>query len=167
MNVITVIQPYAHLIALPESEKYHKRVENRSWALPVSLLGKPLAIHAAKARRYGGEAVEDIAEDYGVDGRDLVFGAILAVSIPMGLARIDIFPERRVEVVWGEVPEWVRMHRHSEGPFGLVLSQIRPLPEPLPWKGQQGIWQVPDEAIVQAIADGTPELRMAGVEDLG
>ena len=31
MNAITIIQPFAHLITLPESHPQHKRCENRTW----------------------------------------------------------------------------------------------------------------------------------------
>jgi hypothetical protein len=39
----------------------------------------------------------------------------------------------------------VRDHEHTEGPWGIVFANIRKLPEPIPCRGAQGLWNVPEQ----------------------
>lgn len=125
MKALTVCQPYAALIASGE-----KRVENRPW--PTAYRG-PLAIHAGKNRKYLR------ADD---DTTDMVFGAIVAVATLEAC-----FEYRRRESFVLEFPhyEWVLDHEHTEGPWCWILGDVGHLVEPLPCRGQLGLFDVPFE----------------------
>jgi hypothetical protein len=128
MKAITVIQPYAHLIATGV-----KRVENRTWNC---YLRGPIAIHAGKAQKYGGEPVSDIAHSYGVDPTAMTFGAVVAVAEVIACVR-------KQDVDFGHVPagmDWLRTHEHMEGPWGIVLANVRRLVRPVPCQGSQLLW---------------------------
>lgn len=147
MKALTICQPYATLICLPESDPRHKRVENRTW--PTRHRG-PLAIHAGKSLAWLDH--EDAADVFEV----MPFGAIVGVAELVGcfgvtLARVGKGRGRKLVPVapadalatW----PWLRGHRHVEGPVCWVLQNVRPLARPVPWKGRQGLWDVPDEVL--------------------
>jgi hypothetical protein len=153
VKALTIIQPFAHLICLPECYPMHKRVENRTWPPPKSAVGTTIAIHAGMAKRYGGECVFDIAvEEYKLDAAQLVFGAVVAVATLSGVVHVShIEKHRKGDMRIRTGMEWLATHMHAHGPYCWVLQNICPLPKPLPWKGAQGLWEIPDEAIAQAM----------------
>lgn len=127
MKALTVCQPYADLILLPESDPHHKRVENRTWYMRYR---GPLIIHAGKSRDWLG---------FGDDGSKRVFGAILGIAtvadcLPVGEIRAGLHNSRY---------PWIREHKHAEGPFCIVLKDCRRFAEPIPYRGKQGLFDVP------------------------
>ena len=42
---------------------------------------------------------------------------------------------------------WLRGHEHVEGPFCWVLTECRRFPEPIPYRGAQGLFDVPREVV--------------------
>lgn len=129
MKALTICQPYAHLICLPESHPQHKRVENRTW--PTSHRG-PIAIHAGKSKAWlVGEDVDGISES------QLVFGAVVAIADLVACIHVNHKRE------FDRFP-WLASHRHALGPWCWVLMDVRVLPKPVPYKGAQGIWEIPD-----------------------
>lgn len=150
MKALTICQPYAHLICLPDDADLAKRVENRTW--PTNLRGEIL-IHAGKGRQWL-EVSEDGLFDEGYDLRisDMAFGAFVAIA---NLA--DCVQLETLRVGRGTVPEhadrrwpWLRGHQHTEGPFCFVLTQVRTLPTPIPFRGAQGFFAVPPEIVEAA-----------------
>ena len=115
MKAITICQPYAGLIA-----QGVKRVENRTW--PTTYRGAIL-IHAGKSRAWL------MPED---DTTGMVFGAVVAVADLVGCRKLEDLP-----------PAW-RAHVHASGPWCWMLSNVRPLEVPLPWRGAQGLFEIPD-----------------------
>jgi len=128
MKAITICQPYAWLITLPETDPRHKRVENRTW--PTRYRG-PLLIHAGKSRDWL-DTWEDItpqevaALQYGV----IVAKANLTACLPLAEIRHGRYPDRLC---------WLSGHQHAEGPFCWVLEDVMPL-EPMPCTGARGLW---------------------------
>lgn len=114
---ITVLQPYAHLIA-----DGSKPIENRSWYTPYR---GPLVIHAGKGR----SMIED-ASAYRLREAEMVFGAIVAVAELVDCVR----PER--------LPKDLRDNEHANGPFCWVLRNVHRC-DPLPYRGAQGLWILP------------------------
>lgn len=130
-KALTICQPYAHLIALPDSDPWHKRIENRTWHTPYR---GPLFIHAGISKKYLQ------TEDYSAP--DMIFGAIIAKC-----ELIDCFPKIWLEAE-GRIKnradvQWIKTHRHTEGPYLWVLANVEPLKEPIYCKGALGLWSAP------------------------
>lgn len=156
MKVITLHQPWASLIAIGE-----KPFETRSWAPPASLIGRPIAIHAA-ARKVRAEGItRPIFEAFAphlpgqmlmtqiltlLEGLPLgavVCTAILAAAYQCG----DEISPGQVEVVKAisRGDDFVTLTidpfgDFSPGRWAWHLEDIRPFPKPIPAKGHQGFW---------------------------
>jgi hypothetical protein len=128
IKALTICQPYAELILRGD-----KRVENRTW--PTKYRG-PLLIHAGKGTSWLGAG--DRLRYPGMS-----FGAIV------GVARLtDCILMERVST--GRLPDylrWMSGHLHCSGPFCWVLQDVRRLPRPIPWRGRQGLFEVPAEVV--------------------
>ena len=133
MRALTICQPYAELILLGE-----KRVENRRWETAYR---GPLLIHAGKSR--------DWLDTYQPLPRKMEFGAIV------GRCRVvDCVP-------WpwpGELNRmlarhvWMLKHPHCEGPYCWVLDEVERFVDPVPYRGAQGIFDIP----LKVFPHGTP-----------
>jgi hypothetical protein len=122
---VTLWQPHAWAIA--ESTK---RVENRGWAPPERLIGHYLAIHAGKT--VSAEAIADINEVLGIPcPREHVTSAIVAIAVLDG---VEMEPR-------GDDP-WFN------GPVGWYLRDVVAI-KPVPCKGRQGLWEIPDDILVE------------------
>lgn len=146
MKALTICQPYAHLICLPDDHDRAKRVENRKW--PTDYRGK-LLIHSGKSRKFL-ELSEDGKRDesYDIPLSDMMFGAIVAVC---NLA--DCFPKTNpisYECAIRRRP-WLKGHEHVEGPWCFVLTEVRVLPVPIPCNGLMGLWN-PSEDILAKLS---------------
>ena len=125
MKALTICQPYAELILRGD-----KPVENRKWYCHYR---GPLLIHAGKSRDWLGTWREEIP--------DLVFGAIVGIVTVVHCGK----PHR----VRAEFPT-IAENEHIEGPYCIVLDAPRRLVEPIPYRGQQGLFNVPDEVMAGA-----------------
>lgn len=129
MKTITICEPYATLIS-----RGIKRVENRTW--PTSYRG-PLAIHAGKSRDWldlNDDGTAD--EEYGIPLSEMAFCCVVAVAELVACLHIDIIRGGMFDAAY----PWLREHEHTEGPWCLVLENVVRLPEPIPAKGAQGLW---------------------------
>ena len=145
MKALTISQPYASLIV-----DGHKPFENRTWEC---LYRGPLAIHAGKGKQY-------------LDADELKAyptSAILGVCEVYGCIHV---PSAREAVASGrscngfaanELSEMLA-HPHCEGPYAILLRDIRKLPEPLAIGGKQGLWNVPGSYVLQI------EAALSGVD---
>lgn len=127
-RVLTVHQPYAELIALPDDDPRRKRIENRPAAL--SYRG-PLLIHAGKDLAW-----LDDAAGWNIDPATLVFGALVAACELWAVYHVN-------SMSVGMMPEIETQHAH--GPQCLMLRNVRRLRTPIPIRGQQGLWSYDDE----------------------
>ncbi len=136
MKGITLWQPWATAIALGA-----KRIETRSWSTRYR---GPIAIHAA---RRPPEPLYDVIAWDGLrrlgwnDARD-PRGAIVAVA-----DLVDVLPTQHLH------PEELEraLGDFSAGRFGWVLDNVRPLREPLPYQGAQGLWEIPTAVRLELI----------------
>jgi hypothetical protein len=70
----------------------------------------------------------------------LPLGAIVAVA-----TLVDV---RRTEELVSHVSAIERLYGdYDRGRYGWLLEDIRPLSEPLPWRGHQAFFTVPDELL--------------------
>lgn len=140
MKALTLHQPWAWAVA-----HAGKPVENRTWAPPARLFGQRIAIHAGK--RYCPEAAAWMYE-HGVDVRDprRQSTGVVAVATVRGAIAVKgsslQFNGTLDEHCVGEYADsfWF------EGPVGWCLDRVIALPEPVPCRGAQGLWTLPEDA---------------------
>lgn len=139
MKALTISQPFASLIASGE-----KWVENRSWFCRHR---GPLAIHAGKGtqyltrtqlRRFPTGAVVAVAD---------VVACLLLETAREGTARAVQPREVQLLEAAGLTLEELLAHEHAEGPYCIVLANVRRLAEPVPCRGKQGLWDWPAAAL--------------------
>lgn len=147
MRALTICEPFASLICLPDDDPRMKRVENRGWATKYR---GPLLIHAGKNRQW-----LCTCRSNGIPESDLTFGAILGIAelrdcvtlLPHNSDAAKMIPVA-AHIRW----PWLATHRHTEGPVCLVLQEVRRFKKPIPWNGKQGLFEIPDEIVAEAIA---------------
>lgn len=160
MKALSIWQPWASAIALGS-----KRIETRSWS--TNYRGR-LAIHAAKSKDtsflcfamttwYWCGALHREMGSEDLLWETLPFGAVVAtaelvdcrpvIEVPSDLvnARRRPFGAKTDEYDWTER----QMGDFSEGRYAWILMDVRPLAKPVPFRGLQGLFNVPDE-ILQA-----------------
>ena len=147
MKAITICQPYAELICLPATDPRHKRVENREW--PTRYRG-PLLIHAGKNQGWleiePGDDGKPWDANYEIPLASMQFGAVVATCNLIDCLRID-----RIEAgQYDKQYPWLREHQHASGTWCFVLADVVRLPNPIPWRGAQGLWDIPDLEFIAA-----------------
>ena len=161
MKALSMWQPWASAVAFGS-----KRIETRSWATKYR---GPLAIHAAR-RCVKGELIHyaccwnwkgalhqvllgDQPREYLHEA--LPFGAIVAVCALVDIRSTGTFTQQELDVLrmppglQGELYSWTerQMGDFSLGRYGWVLERIRMVDPPVPFRGRQGLFNVPDELI--------------------
>jgi hypothetical protein len=124
-----------------------KEVENRSRPLPASMLGKRIAIHAAKSWDDSG------AHHIHRQGIRFPTRAQLASGALVALVTI----ERQVTDA-ATLP--VLQQRWFFGPYGYVFANMTPLTKSIPVKGMLGFWRVPEAAAEEALGQLVAEARL-------
>lgn len=124
MKAITICQPWPWAIFYGP-----KRIENRTW--PSDHRG-PLLIHAGKSRKFWDDGCLFL-DRYGwrPPAIEIQWGAIIGVvemvdCVPVAAVSVDLF---------------------AEGPWCHVYENPRPFAEPIPYRGQQGMFFVPDSVV--------------------
>lgn len=141
MKALTICQPYAFLICLPETDPRHKRVENREW--PTNCRG-PLAIHAGKSREWIQWDAEEVREEmYDITLAQMHFGAVVAIAQLVDCLLIDTIRHRYHDARH----PWLRGHIHTSGTWCWVLQDVKPLSKPIPYRGAQGLFEISDEVL--------------------
>ncbi len=141
MLALTLKHPWAYAIA-----HCGKRIENRSWKPRFSSLSKGdwFCIHGG--RKPTGAAiidmmaeVEGIAEFLTPEGEQPdwhpILGLDLDILAPEGIVAVckyDGFVTKSDDPWFG-------------GPIGWLLTDVWALPEPVPCRGAQGLWSLPDD----------------------
>jgi len=151
MKALTIHQPWNWLIA-----HGHKPVENRVWAPPDHMCGKLIALdaglrHDGDALHFATEALVQLGQ---VDAaaelmireveRNHVRGAVEAVATFVGAVHIDGCQLRALASIGPEVHA-MRAHPFAVGPWCWVFAGVRALPEPVPCRGFQGLWELPED----------------------
>ena len=147
MKAISLWQPWASLVAAGI-----KTIETRAWR---AVYRGPLAIHAAQRIEVASipDRLRPICEAaFGADWPDaLPAGALVAIAELVGCDGTG---------VGGAPPDWVAALDYPElacgnfAPrhFGWHLAEVRALDPPIPYRGRQGLFDVPD-AVVAAASD--------------
>jgi len=135
MRALSVRQPWAWAIC------HGKDVENRSRGTRYRGL---LAIHASKSAPYR-EDVEDpriaaLITANGLDDPASAQGAVVAVAELTGCHEPGHCLEVRPGQNAGQCSPWAHASQ-----FHWQITNVRPLPEPVPCKGMLGLWRLPDD----------------------
>lgn len=140
MKALTVCQSRADEIV-----KGPKRVENRTWFTAYT---GPLLIHAGKSKLWLEPGDE---ERY----PDMAFGAIVGQCVVEGCRELrDIRPP--TICILNRWP-WLAEHEHTEGPWCWILGSVRRFQTPIPYRGQQGLFDIPDHVVARAVLlEATP-----------
>lgn len=171
MKCLSVLQPYASLIALaghpdPEVRRLAKKFETRSW--PTKYRGT-LAIHASKEKKY-----IDMRSDYYICGDEPFYSVLMdrakkmsridpfKVNLPRGAVIATCRLVDCIEIVWSLedvdriapsclIGEHGKVYTISDneaafgdynpGRYAFILDDVKPLPEPVPAKGRLGLWE--------------------------
>ena len=137
MKGITIWQPWAHLVIYGAPDGRRKTWETRRewWLSPARrLVGRRLAIHPAQ-RRTGD--LDRRTRGFGLDPSELAYGALLG----------SVFVNRTKWLSYYDEPEALCP---CDGAIGIGCEHPAALPEPVPWRGQQGIFHVPDAVMAAA-----------------
>lgn len=110
-------------------------MENREW--PTNYRG-PLLIHAGKSREW---LDDDDEAEFRAERDPLVFGALVGIADLADVLHIDRIRRGDYDARF----PWLREHEHTNGTWCWVLADVRRFPEPLTWKGAQGLWEAPDD----------------------
>jgi hypothetical protein len=142
MKAISLWQPWASLWCSPRKvhETRHWPLRHRGW----------LAVHAAKRMEHDMLLAPLCTEQFGRAWLDsLPRGALVGAVLIEGCYRTEEVvrcyggwkparPEYRDDLACGNF---------AAGRFGWKRGAFRLLPEPVPWRGQQGLFDVPDEVL--------------------
>jgi hypothetical protein len=134
---------------IPAILHYGKRVENRPWHPGYALSN--LALHSGMRVAGGGNARDafnevahvatlatlDVVRPSDIENR-VVTGAIVALVDVVG------YRQDADDLDEGQRPWFF-------GPWGWVLENLRPLVEPVPCRGHQGLWPVPRDIEAEAM----------------
>lgn len=143
MKCLTINQPYAALIITPASEMPSvpgpKRVENRRWGTTYR---GPLLIHAGKSRAWERGWNPALLPP-------LVYGAIVGVAELQDCVPLNVL--KKSPQLDDSRYEWVLTHPHTEGPVCWILASVERFVTPIPWRGQQGLFDVPDHVVISQL----------------
>lgn len=151
MKAISLWQPYASLIG---RGKVH---ETRSWS--TSYRG-PIVIHAAKRWTqderdiYCAEPFKAALKEFWFFDQELPLGAIVAIA-----NLVACKPTKGIKNEFGSGPKyapWVHALSAQDrafgdftpGRFGWEFAHVSILPNPIPYRGAQGLFEIPDNLVV-------------------
>lgn len=137
MKCISLWQPWASLVVLGA-----KRIETRHWS--TNYRG-PLLIHAAKRKTelYMVEFANFAAALEPLKG-NIPLGAILGTVDLIDCRGTESFSDEELYECRNGIIGWseAQFGNFSEGRFGWVMANPKMFAEPIPYKGQQGFFEV-------------------------
>jgi len=162
MKGLSVLQPWAAAIMLGV-----KRIENRTWGAKGVMRVQPqtLAIHTGKSderitpelRKWFATFVPELTWPLEFT-KGALLGTVDVVEVTEFRHRAITLAERHGGVAQGRFAD-------TDSPAYWVLANVRALPRPVPFSGKQGLFEVPDELLREAV--GTPGREIAKREDSG
>jgi hypothetical protein len=137
MRALTICQPYAELIL-----RGLKRVENRTWSIDYR---GAILIHAGQSKKFF------TADNYGIGLAEMDFGAVVGVAQVRGC--IAFHPGKRLDPLVLEAWPWLDGHVHCEGPYCWILEDVFRFQSPVPFRGFQGIFHVPNDLVAAGLLE--------------
>jgi hypothetical protein len=134
-----------------------KRIENRTWKPPASIIGQRIAIHGGKvpvAKAYRVEVaniLNELAHRHGPPkGFMKTGGGFMGIDqfVTPGIVATVVI-DRYVEFGIDDICEQDPWFDKQPGNIGWVLRDVIVLPKPVPCRGAQGLWNVPDDVLAE------------------
>ena len=146
LPALTLHAPWAWAVTHLPVLRNGKRVENRTRPPPAKLVGQRLALHAGKASpREAWELVAEISGEPTPDLASVPHGAVTGVVTLYGWMRGAGDDQARVTA--DGLPPRLGVHVFSPwrrtGHVWWLLADVVRLPEPVPARGQLGVWRLP------------------------
>ena len=138
---LTLYRPWDHSIVHGP-----KRVENRPWRPPQSVIGTDIALHAGKHYcREGAAFIRDLGHVLPPQSehRDSVIVGVVRIVRAVNLDRIEDALFATMGTGNQPAKDPVESDPWAFGPWVWVLDNVRPLATPVPCKGAQGLWRLP------------------------
>jgi hypothetical protein len=173
MKAVSLYQPWASFCVVPDPEFDYplKPDETRSWAAPATLVGQRIAIHATKGCPLGERPVTpagtfqppfaELLDRIGYRNLDpwcgafsdpefagyggpkmLPLGAVVGVVTLEKVQPADQRARYFTGTLFGHIA--LQLGDYSARRYAWVFRDPRALVEPIPCKGHQGIWTVPE-----------------------
>ena len=144
MKCISLYQPWAMLLVIGA-----KKFETRSWRLPEQYIGQRIAIHAAK---HFNRETRDLCTDDPFRGALIRAGYWGAEDLPFGTIIGSVIFWESWNVTHPKFPAVLEAAGKNERDFGdfspgrwaWPASEPHKLAVPIPFKGAQGFFNVPD-----------------------
>jgi activating signal cointegrator 1 len=147
-----------------------KLLENRAWSSAPEYRG-PLLLHASLGKRGSAGRTQYASAAMWMQQRRLAIPAgsirlreepdALVIPTPATLARGSLVARCRLDGILrtkadfaayaANVPGGEAQRVWWDGGLAFVLADVEPLPEPIPWKGLQRIFNVPDDVLTRAV----------------
>ena len=126
MKALTLTQPWATAVAIGV-----KQIETRSWSTTYR---GPLAIHAAKGWTAADREFAQTERTLGRIPPRIPLGAVIATC-----ELYDVCPAEEIGLLASAIE---RLYGdYSPGRFAWMLTNVHPLPEPVPARGSLGLWE--------------------------
>lgn len=135
IKALSLWQPWASLVACGA-----KQIETRHWPTPRALLGQRIAIHATKTRDWLHLCTEEPFKGYVSAWGLLPLGAIVATAV---IDRCTEITEQKARKLEQRNAYEFAFGNYDPGRFAWVLRDIQALAEAVPFKGSQGLFDVP------------------------
>ena len=157
LYALTLYKPWPYAIFHLPAERA-KRIENRTWKPPASIVGKRVAIHAGKRMDMAAFDVPPIADALARSSqheRNLALqGGIIGTAVVAGW--VDTSPNVTAAEMFGgrltdEDAAMAMLTGWFSGPIGWVLDEVSALTSPVECSGAQGLWVVPPDVRAQVI----------------
>lgn len=153
MDALTLHQPVASMMG----DYPFKNIENRIWAPPAKVLGRRIAIHAGLHRsvnyttwlaaQASGFSSNEVSEFHHRLASP-VSGCVVSTAVLRG------WWDARTKTGKGRHINTIESSRWFLGPVGWLFSDFQILAEPIPCKGHQKLWHLPD-TISETLYDET------------
>lgn len=148
MKALPLWQPWATLVALGA-----KRVETRGyapWRLGLTS-GQRIAIHATKTDKELRFCELPYFRDHVPDPSVLPLGALVATC---NLVRASEITAESAAALLERNPQEHAFGDYTPGRWAWVLADVQALPRPVPFRGSQGAFDVPDRLLTVDAAQG-------------
>ena len=151
MKCVTLWRPWPHAII-----NSTKRIENRDYRPPQSVMGEFIALHAGKRYEDPSDGLRWPLPDDWKPPREhecplgvVAVARIVGVVLPTGMIDVWIPAGASGRINVADTP--IDLRWYSKGAFGWILSEVRAL-TPIPCNGMQRVWTLKPEteALVRA-----------------